>query len=299
MAMSGVQADGSIFQEAAYQNYLTFVNNTVTQSAPLALHDDLNKTGLFVASADHPTPFLLYGDGHMLDGGDGVEIASQTAHLSQESIQDVLDTGTTKITKDRIQSRFPTSACTESKEVISLQDWATSPSLVARAQVVFKDVHDVIIRAVKPNVGPVSMDLNGTYRLKLRTKSGRQGYFGWTSPGWGWIVDQDAATKLKIVYDGANYFTTLDGWWLSVGAVGANNGYVGFYYQHNRGSWTYDPATKRLKSGVNDAVMSMRDGDNYIYCWSGYDAIDVELEAVEPAPTSAVEAQVLEAVGPA
>src|SRR5207249_4713060 len=35
--MSGVQADGSITQEAAYQNYLIFLNNSVVQSSSLAL----------------------------------------------------------------------------------------------------------------------------------------------------------------------------------------------------------------------------------------------------------------------
>ena len=91
--MSGVQADGSIAQATAYQNYLILLNNAVTQSATLAVHDYLNKTGLDVASVDQPTPYQVWGDGTLLTGGDGVRIASDTAHMSQQSIQDVLDNG--------------------------------------------------------------------------------------------------------------------------------------------------------------------------------------------------------------
>jgi hypothetical protein len=278
MDMSGVRSDGTIFQEAAYQNYLTFLNNSVIQSSPLALHDYLNKTGLFVASQDHPTPFLLYGDGHMLDGGDGVEIASDTAHMSQQSIQDVLLNGVTKITKDRIQSRFPTRGRDEAGNMRPLQQWAES--MVGRAHLVFNDVHDKVIGTVKPHMGHVSMDQGATYLLKISSSS-KQGYLGSTNGHWGWLKDKDGAVKLKMVYDGAVFLTTEDGWWLSVGTVGVNKGYVGFYYQQNRGAWEYDAAAKRLKSKVNDAVMSMQRGDDYIYCWPDYETVDVEIESVE------------------
>ena len=121
IAMSGVQADGSITQATAYQNYLILLNNAVTQSATLAVHDYLNKNGLDVASVDQPTPYQVWGDGTLLTGGDGVRIASDTAHMSQQSIQDVLDKGSTTITADKIRSRFPTSARAEF-------DWRDAPT---------------------------------------------------------------------------------------------------------------------------------------------------------------------------
>ena len=81
-----------------------FLTSTVAQSAPLALHDDLNKSGLLVASRDQPTAYQVFGDNTMLNGGAGLVIASDTAHLSQQSIRDVLDTGTTTVTRELIQS---------------------------------------------------------------------------------------------------------------------------------------------------------------------------------------------------
>lgn len=112
LTMSGVGADAAngIPRDTAYQNYLMFLTSTVAQSAPLALHDDLNKSGLLVASRDQPTAYQVFGDNTMLNGGAGLGIASDTAHLSQQSIRDVLDTGTTTVTRDLIQSRFPTVA---------------------------------------------------------------------------------------------------------------------------------------------------------------------------------------------
>ncbi len=108
--MSGVRAEGSVNLESAYQNYLVFLNNSVGQASTLLLHDYVNRQGLYVASKDHPTPFLIYGDGTMLKGGDGVKIASETAQMSQQSILDVLERGTTQITPELIRSRFPTMA---------------------------------------------------------------------------------------------------------------------------------------------------------------------------------------------
>jgi len=281
MAMSGVGADGSIFQEAAYQNYLTFLNNSVIQSSPLALHDYLNGRGLWVASQDQQTPFELFGDNTMLNGGEGVQIASETAHMSQQSLQDVLLNGTTKITSEHIRSRFPTSARAETGVMLPLEQW--NESMKSRAHTVFDSVHDKVIGALKPNMGHVSMDQGGTFRMKL-TARGRQGYLGWTSPGWGWFVDQGAATKLRVVYDNGIFFVADGGWeypWLSVGTNSPNTDYVGYYYTHNRGPWEYNPATRRLKSGVNGAVLSMKPGDSYIYCKPEYEAVDVEFEQVE------------------
>jgi hypothetical protein len=281
MAMSGVRADAleSLPQEAAYQNYLTFLNRSVIQASPLALHDYLNRTGLSVSSVDRTAPFLLYGDGHMLDGGDGVRIASDTAHMSQQSIQDVLDTGTTKLARVKIRDRFPTMARPEGRQdMLPLQQWVDS--MKGRAHKEFEGVHDWVINALNPHMGRVSMDQRATVRIKL-TADGRQAYFGWTSPGWGWLVDKTAATKLIMIYDNGLCFRTEDDWWLSVGTAASREGYVGFFYHQNRGTWEYDRQTKRLKSGVNGAVMSLRSGDSYIYCWPDYAAAEVELEEVE------------------
>ncbi len=168
-------------------------------------------------------------------------------------------------------------ALTEQGSMLPLQQW--NDSLRGLAQTEFANVHDVIIGTLMPHMGHISMDQNRAFRIKL-SADGRQGYFGWTNPGWGWIVDKSAATKLTAVYDGGLCFRTDDNWWLSVGTAPSRKGYVGFFYHQNRGTWEYNPKTKRLKSGVNDAVMSLHSGDSYIYCWPDYVAADIELEEV-------------------
>ncbi|MFN0148625.1 MAG: DUF4157 domain-containing protein [Dehalococcoidia bacterium] len=276
MAMSGVLADGPIIRDAAYQNYLTFLDSAVVQSSPLALHDDLNKTGLLVASEDQATPFLVYGDGTMLNGGDGVRIAGETSHMSQQSIQDVLRTGTSAITRDRIWRRFPTRAGADAGSMLPLQQWHENQK--NRANAAFEKVHDVIIGTLNPHMGHVSMDQVGTFRIKL-SYAGKQKYLG-NDGEYARLVDRKDATVLKMRFENGIFYGTGDDWWLSVGTVGVRNGYCRFYFWKNAGNatWEYDAATKRLKSGVNGAVMSFNGDDGYVYCWSGYPAIDVELE---------------------
>ena len=281
MTMSGVGADAAhgITQDSAYQNYLTFLNSAVTQSAPLALHDDLNKSGLFVASRDQQTPFQLFGDNTMLNGGDGVRIASDTAHMSQQSILDVLDKGTTPLTRDKIQSRFPTLARTQTGEMLALQQW--NASMKDHAFEVFEGVHDLVIGTLQPRMGHVSQDQS--YFVIQLSYHGKQGYLGRDGDNWARLVDRDHATRLRLRTDGNElYYGTEDDWWLSVGTATGRRGYVGFWWWNNTGhpDWRYDRATKRLTSSYYDrAGMSIQD-DGYIYCWSDYPAADVELHDV-------------------
>ncbi len=281
MDMSGVLADAAhgITRDAAYQNYLTFLNNSVTQSAPLALHDDLNRSGVFVASRDRATPYQLFGDNTMLNGGDGVGIASETAHMSQQSILDVLQKGTTTLTRDKIQSRFPTLARGESGEMLPLQAWNTS--LRGHALKVFEGVHDLVLGSLSPRMGHVSQDQSYfVIRLSYR---GKVGYLGRDGENWARLVDRDRATKLRLRTDGKELcYGTEDDWWLSVGTAPGRRGYVGFWWWNNSGhpDWQYNGATKRLTSSYYDrAEMSMQD-DGYIYCWKGFSAADIDLQDV-------------------
>ena len=191
IAMSGVQADGSITQASAYQNYLILLNNAVSQSATLALHDYLNKTGLYVASVDQPTPYQVWGDGTLLTGGDGVKIASDTAHMSQQSIQDVLDTGATSITPDKIRTRFPTSARAESGQMLALEQW--NDSMRNRANQEFDSVHDIVLSLAHPRMGHVSADISYFY-LKV-SRNGMEGYLGRGPNDWAVLADRDHAAQ--------------------------------------------------------------------------------------------------------
>jgi hypothetical protein len=283
ITMSGVQVDGSITLETAYQNYLVFLNNSVAQASTLLLHDYINRNGLYVASKDQPTPFQIFGDGTMLKGGDGVRIASETAQMSQQSIQDVLDKGATSISPDRIRNRFPTMAQTESsKEMLPLEQW--SDSMKDRAFKEFTNVHDVVLSYVRPRIGHISADM-GSFMLKL-SRNGMEGYLARGSNDWAVLADRDHAARLRPRIDGdALYYGTEDDKWLSVGTVGVNEGYVGLYGWKTTGypAWKYDVVTRRLSSGLSSGAVGLKDySDGHIYCYggSGYAPAEVELEYV-------------------
>ncbi len=278
LAMSGVSADADngITLDVAYQNYLGFLDSAVVQSAPLALHDVINKAGLFVSSRDQRSPFQLYGDNSMLTGGDGVAIASDTAHMSQQSIQDVLDRGVSPITRDAIQSRFPT-AVQGPSGMVPLHDWNTS--LKAQAFTVFDSVHDLVLGTLQPRMGHVSQDQS---RFVIRLSyDGKQGYLGRDSDNWGRLVGRNDATRLRLRTVGdETYFGTEDDWWMSVGTAVGRRGYVGFYWWNNSGhpNWHYDAVAQRLTSSFYDgAGVSLQD-DGYIYCWADYPAATVTLQ---------------------
>jgi len=283
MKMSGARPDGSLNQDTAYQNYLVLLNNSVVQSSTLLVHDYINRTGLYVASKDHPKPFLIYGDSTMLNGGEGVQIAGETAHMSQQSIQDILDRGTTQFTPELIRGRFPTMAQAESsKEMLPLEQW--SDSMRDRAYTEFKSVHDVVLSYVRPRIGHISADM-GAFVLRL-SRNGMEGYLARGKNDWAVLSDRDNAVRLRARDDGgALYYGTEDDKWLSVGTVGANEGYVGLYGWKTTGypAWKYDVVSRRLTSGLAGAAVGIKEySDGHIYCYggAGYVPAEVEVEYV-------------------
>jgi hypothetical protein len=130
LELSGVAAHGSDDKNAAYQQYLTFLSSAITQLSSNAIHDYYNEHALWVASAAHPTPYQVWGDDTLLrqkqGGAPGAQLTSETAQLSQQSIQEVLDTGDTKITTQALRDRFPSRAGDDEHHVVALQTWVDS-----------------------------------------------------------------------------------------------------------------------------------------------------------------------------
>lgn len=159
--LSGVQRDRTIdaTQTAAYMNYLAFLNNTTVQSASGVLHDNFNAQSVWAASVANNTPFQLYGDDTMLNGGDGVRIASETAHMSQQSILDLLGSGSTSITAQSLRDRFPALVRNDAGKLVALHDW--NLGLKQLTFDLFPDVHYYALRAIAPNIDNVSVDLPG------------------------------------------------------------------------------------------------------------------------------------------
>lgn len=156
MATCGVTADGGISQQQGYLNYLAFLNSTVVQSSSGALHDYFNQRSVWAASAAHGDRFQLWGDDTMLNGGDGVELAGEAAHRSQQSIADILARGSSTISAQEILDRFPTRVATgQGDPLLPLQDWNLSQRAVAFEQ--FPAVHYYLLRAY-PRIGDISVD---------------------------------------------------------------------------------------------------------------------------------------------
>ncbi len=161
MDVAGVTADGTRSQADAYKHYLTFVKNAGVQVSSGVLHDHYTRTGLTVASAAHPAPFEIYGDCTMMDGGDGVRIASETAHLSQASIGELIDRGTTGITTAQIFNRFPT-LVRQGDAMLTLEQWNDAQR--GRAEKLFRAPKIAAIRAAVTRIPKISRDVAGGWR---------------------------------------------------------------------------------------------------------------------------------------
>ena len=157
MNVSGVRPSGPINQTTAYQDYLAFLDSTVCQAASGVLHDHFNANSLWVTSPSHATPYQIWGDDTMLNGGDGVEIAGETAQMSQQSILDILGSGQSSITAQQIRDRLPnTAADTQSAPQQALEQWNDSQKNLAMTDLFYK-VHYYLMSA-RPRIGYVSQD---------------------------------------------------------------------------------------------------------------------------------------------
>jgi Domain of unknown function (DUF4157) len=122
MANTGIVAAGGQSQPEAYASYLAFLQSPVCQIVTRQVHDVLNKSGLNVWSMAQ-SGFQLWGDYTMLNGGDGIRLASAAATMSRNSIKDILETGQTATTWEQIFAQFPNRVVTTDNEVLTLPQW--------------------------------------------------------------------------------------------------------------------------------------------------------------------------------
>lgn len=234
MNMCGIRADGGTTQAQAYQNYLAFLNGTVVQSSSGALHDYYNAQSLWVASNAITTPFQIWGDDTMLNGGGGVAIASDTAHMSQQSILDLLASGKSSISTQNILDRFPTSVRGANNQMLPLQQW--NDSVRGQALSLFPDLHYYLLRAM-PRIDNVSVDMSG---------------------GWTWQTLPGLANDIGVGGDGTAWV---------IGTNAASGGYG--IYRWNGTTWTVVAgAAVRVAVGPDGAAWVVNSNGN-IYHWNG------------------------------
>ncbi|MDQ3896509.1 MAG: hypothetical protein M3326_04510, partial [Actinomycetota bacterium] len=163
IAVSGVRPDGST-KEASYKRWLAFLGNGVVQIASNTVHDHFNASSLLVSSAAHPAPFQIYGDNTMIRGGEGYQIASYTAQLSQRSLKEVLDKGTTSVSAADIFRQFPTKVHDAQNPATSqsLEEWAYG--FKDQAGGMFDGLKNRAVGTLRKRIAPVTIDSTGGWR---------------------------------------------------------------------------------------------------------------------------------------
>jgi hypothetical protein len=155
--VSGVQATKTLSQKDAYRNYLAFLNSTVVQQASKNLHSYFNEVGL-VASSPADGPYPIYGDASMLESSRGTLFAAQTAHMSQQAIQNLL-AGKKAPAVGEIRSHFPNMAGTKDGDLHDLTSGGWKRFLIRLCyQKIFPDVNYHVLDTVSPKLGTVSKD---------------------------------------------------------------------------------------------------------------------------------------------
>ena len=118
---TGLVAAAGQTQLEAYQSYLSWLESPVCQIVTKQVHDYFNKSGLTVSSSQQ-AGYEVFGDATMLNGGQGVTLASAAATLSRRSITDILTRGGSDITQQQLVALLPDQVLVEDA-YMSLQDW--------------------------------------------------------------------------------------------------------------------------------------------------------------------------------
>lgn len=225
MAVSGVRADGSTIG-GSYKRWLAFLSNGVVQLASNTVHDHFNSSSLWVSSEAHPEAFQLYGDNTMIRGGDGYQIASETAQLSQRSIGDLLATGTTNVGAADIKKRFPTRVHDPATPAAShsLEEWAYG--LRGEATGMFDGLKNRAVGSLRKRLAPVNIDSTG---------------------GWRWAVVPGRASDIAVGGDRVVW---------SIGTPGRdNNGQIQYW----------DPASSSWKAHTGAGTRIAADGAGTVW----------------------------------
>lgn len=225
MQAAGVQPNGST-PESSYKRWLAFLGNGVVQLSSNSVHNHFNDSSLWVSSQAHPQAFQIYGDNTMIRGGDGYQIASQTAQLSQQSIIELLDKGSTAVTAADIAKNFPTKVHDPNNLGThrSLEDWAYGSK--DQATSLFDGVKNRAVGLIRSRIAPVNIDSTG---------------------GWRWAGVAGKATDIAVGGDRSVW---------SIGALGGD---------HNGPVQRWNPASSAWDSVTGAGVRIAVDGSGVVW----------------------------------
>ena len=162
-AGSGVVATQGRTREQNYQAYLRFLNSSFLQLAAGETHDYWNKRGLMVVN-DRGDRIRVGGDATLLtqSGELGARVAGEAAQMSQQAIDDLMSTGGTDKTVDRIASLWPTKVWIEEStgrvcrpaRAVPLQEWHEDVLHRICREEIFPDVVDSLNSKVARTASP-------------------------------------------------------------------------------------------------------------------------------------------------
>jgi Domain of unknown function (DUF4157) len=156
VAATGVHAYGSVSQEEAYHQYLTFLATRSVQLSSKLVHDHFNASGLNVAS--EVASFRIYGDENMLRDGADISVVAEAVAASRKAISDIITCGRSKTQPWEILRNVPTGLTDPSGQVTPLLDWHRAGALKTEAEKLFDSARATIADAASPTMGIVSAD---------------------------------------------------------------------------------------------------------------------------------------------
>ena len=231
--VSGVRPDGSTLG-GSYKRWLAFLGAGVVQAASNTIHDSFNSSSLWVSSQGHPNPYQIWGDNTMIKGGGGYQIASSTAQLSQRSLRELLEGGTTNVAVADIAQHFP-SRVHPAYNIgpAPLEQWAYGSQQFVNG--LFDGLKNRAVGTLRLRLGPVNIDSTG---------------------GWRWEAVTGTATDIAVGGDGMVW---------SIGTLGSDGNGLVKRWDPTASSWTSHPGAGVRIAADGDGVVWVVNAAGYSY----------------------------------
>lgn len=199
MSQTGVVAFGTVTQEEAYHQYLSFLSATTAQLASNHVHNHFNEQGIKVVNpADLEETYLAYGDEKLLESSAQVGVMAPVLAGSKGTVDTVL---AYRVPQDgaTVLRNCPSMIIDAAEHRRTLKDWNTQ-ILNLQAPGIFNEFRNtmksIIAGIRKPSMGLVSTDQKGALGK---------------NPTWSSVLDGTAKTPTSVLWDGQRLFAAANG----------------------------------------------------------------------------------------
>jgi hypothetical protein len=197
VAQTGVQAYGPLEVDQAYAQYIDFLTASSIQYSSNQVHNYFNDTGLTVKPSDPSVAsYSIYGDEMLLLQSKNSTAAGQASAAvmqSQQSVADILATGSTTIQVSDLLNLLPANVYWQGGWM-SLSDWHAKSSLATFCgETIFGGFKAAAVAALTDSLGPVSID-QATSGLNNR-----------------WQTDVAGSDVVSMLWNGERLFAAANG----------------------------------------------------------------------------------------